>query len=211
MTGSGAPAGPPTAGPPPDERILVVPRDELPDLTDWHGVRADGIDVILRIVRERARPHPRSLAETDPFLKQIIPYLVLRDGDRYFLMQRTRAGTDARLHDRWSIGIGGHLDAGDGDVDAGLRREWHEELVADFDPEAVAVGVLNDDTTDVGAVHLGIVFVADAGGRPVGVRETAKLRGSFEDPRAVHAVVDRLETWSALVFDHLERVAGVER
>lgn len=206
MSGSGV-----GVDPPPDERILVVPRDELPDLTDWHGIRSDRTDAVLRIISERARPHPRSLAETDPSLKQIIPYLVLRDGDRYFLMQRTRAGADARLHDRWSIGIGGHLDAGDGNLDAGLRREWHEELVADFDPDPAAVGVLNDDTTDVGAVHLGIVFVADAAGRRVQVRETAKLRGAFDEADAVRAVAERLESWSALVFDHLERGAGVRR
>lgn len=191
------------------EHVLVVDRADLPDLAGWHGIRSEGTEAVLRAVREHGYLYPRPQAEADPSRKQVIPYLVLRDGPRYFLMQRTRAGADARLHDRWSIGIGGHLDGSDGDVGAGLRREWHEELVADFDPEAVAVGVLNDDTTEVGAVHLGLVFVADAAGRPVEVRETTKLRGSFEDPGAVHAVADRLETWSALVFDHLERaVAG---
>ena len=59
---------------------------------------------------------------------------MLRDGPRYFLMQRTRAGGDARLHDRYSIGVGGHLNPGDADLDGGLRREWAEELVADFVP-----------------------------------------------------------------------------
>ena len=58
----------------------------------------------------------RGDAEEDPAHKQVIPYLVLRDGERWFLMRRTRAGGDARLHDRWSIGVGGHLNPGDGDV-----------------------------------------------------------------------------------------------
>ena len=105
--------------------------------------------------------------EVDPSFKQVIPYLVLRDGERYFLMRRTRAGVDARLHDRYSIGVGGHLNPGDGGVLGGLRREWHEELVADFEPAFRLVGLLNDDTTEVGAVHLGAVYVADAAGRPV--------------------------------------------
>ena len=55
---------------------------------------------------------------------------------------------DARLHDRYSIGVGGHLNPGDGGVLGGLRREWHEELVADFEPAFRLVGLLNDDTTD---------------------------------------------------------------
>ena len=134
----------------------------------------------------------------------MIPYLVLRDGDRWFLMRRTRAGGDARLHDRWSIGVGGHLNPGDGDVPGGLRREWAEEVVADFVPEFSAIGLLNDDTTPVGSVHVGIVFVADAAGRPVEIREVDKLTGSFATTEEVAAVVDGMETWSRLVFEALE-------
>jgi predicted NUDIX family phosphoesterase len=63
------------------------------------------------------------------------------------------------------------------------------------------VALLNDDTTEVGAVHLGAVYVADSGGRPVEIRETDKLSGSFVEARAVEEVADRLETWSRLVFE----------
>jgi predicted NUDIX family phosphoesterase len=147
--------------------------------------------------------------ERDSGFKQIIPYLVLRDGERYFLMRRTRAGGDVRLHDRWSIGVGGHLNPGDGTLDAGLRREWSEELVADFVPEFTFVGLLNDDTTPVGEVHLGAVFMAAADGRPVSIRETDKLTGAFADPAEVAAVSSELETWSLLVFEFLEgAIAG---
>ena len=75
--------------------------------------------------------------------------------------------------------------------------------MAGFEPDYRFVGLLNDDTTEVGSVHLGVVYVADAAGRPVAVRETDKLRGSFEPGAAVEAVRDGLETWSRLVFDHL--------
>lgn len=190
-----------------EEQVLVVPRSSLPELEGWHGIRSDGLERIVAIVSAEVRPHPRSRAEADPSLKQIIPYLVLRDGARYFLMERTKAGGDPRLHDRWSIGIGGHLEAGDGDIDGGLRREWGEELEADVIPPWRAIGVLNDDTTAVGAVHLGIVFLADIGAGTVRVRETDKLIGRFADATTVRAGYDRLETWSALVFDHLERGA----
>jgi predicted NUDIX family phosphoesterase len=142
--------------------------------------------------------------EVDPDWKQIIPYLVLRDGPRYFLMRRTRAGGDARLHDRYSIGVGGHLNPGDGGLDRGLVREWQEELDADFVPRFELVGLLNDDTTDVGRVHLGVVYQADAGGRDVRVRETHKLSGSFAPREDVEAVIDALETWSQIVFRALE-------
>jgi predicted NUDIX family phosphoesterase len=70
------------------------------------------------------------------------------------------------------------------------------------------VGLLNDDTTPVGAVHVGIVFVADAAGRPVEIRETDKLTGSFATTDEVAAVRDAMETWSRLVFDALTAPGG---
>jgi len=150
--------------------------------------------------------------ERDPSWKQVIPYPVLRDGHDWFLMRRTKAGGDPRLHHRFSIGVGGHVnpeDGGlDGDLTTALRREWHEELVVDFVPAFRFVGLLNDDTTDVGSVHVGAVYVADAAGRPVAIRETDKLVGEFAEVAEVAAVVDRMEGWSSLVFEHLERSPG---
>jgi predicted NUDIX family phosphoesterase len=188
------------------ERVLVVPRASVIDGDGWRGLAAVGVEGVLAAVARHGRFVERAVAETDPSLKQIIPYVVLRDGDDYFLMRRTSAGSDARLHERYSIGVGGHLNPGDGGVDGGLLREWSEEIEADFVPDFRPLGLLNDDTNAVGAVHLGIVFLADASGRAVAVRETDKLSGSFASPMDVERVRDRLETWSELVFDHLEGV-----
>jgi predicted NUDIX family phosphoesterase len=191
-----------------DERVFVVPRSSIEDGAGWYGIRTDDLDEFVVALERDGRYEPRPQMEADPWFKQVIPYLVLRDGERYFLMRRTRAGVDARLHDRYSIGVGGHLNPGDGGVLGGLRREWREELLADFEPAFRLVGLLNDDTTEVGAVHLGAVYVAEAGGRPVTIRETDKLTGSFVEPHEVAAVADRLETWSRLCFEFLDR-AGV--
>jgi predicted NUDIX family phosphoesterase len=187
------------------ERVLVVPRGVLMSDPGWHGIIDGNVADLDRIIRSEGRFVERSAAEDDRALKQVIPYLVLRDGKRYFLMRRTQAGADARLHDRFSIGVGGHLNPGDVDLAGGLRREWSEEVDAAFDPEFTLVGLLNDDTTDVGAVHLGAVFTADAAGRPVAIRETEKLSGGFAPATEVAAVLEHLETWSALVFEFLER------
>ncbi len=192
-----------------DEEVLVVPRAVVMGSGGWRGVLGTrAADLLDRIGRE-GRFAPRAAAEVDPGYKQVIPYLVLRDADRYFLMRRTRAGGDARLHDRWSIGVGGHLNPGDHDVAGGLLREWSEELVAAFVPEFRLLGLLNDDTTDVGRVHLGVVFTAEAAGRPVAIRETDKLEGRFAATADLEAVYERMETWSQLVFDFIAgRTAG---
>lgn len=192
---------------PSGELVLVVPRRLVPDEAGWYGLRTADLEGFLRDIATHGRFEPRAEMERDPDFKQIIPYLVLRDGGRYFLMRRTRAGGDARLHDRWSIGVGGHLNPGDDGLSGGLRREWREELVADFEPAFTPFALLNDDTTDVGAVHLGVVVLADAAGRPVAVRETDKLAGAFASPADVAAGARHLETWSRIVFDALEATA----
>jgi predicted NUDIX family phosphoesterase len=127
----------------------------------------------------------------------------MRDGERLFLMQRTRAGGDARLHDLYSLGIGGHLNPEDGGVLEGLRREFHEEMVADWDPEPTLIGLLKDDDVLVGQVHVGVVFEAHADGRPLAVRETDKLSGRFVTPAACAPVYEQMETWSQFLYDHV--------
>jgi predicted NUDIX family phosphoesterase len=189
-----------------DEQVLVIPRVSIMADPGWLGITSTGLATFEELVQQRGQFRPRAEMELDRAWKQVIPYLVLRDGPRYFLMHRTRAGTDARLHDRWSIGVGGHLNPGDGDLAGGLRREWREEVAADFEPDFTLIGLLNDDTTDVGRVHVGAVYVADATGRAVAIRETDKLTGAFANPSEVAAVADQLESWSALVFAHLEGV-----
>ena len=187
-----------------DEPVLVIPRELVPPPA-WQGLRRDdsALARLLASVESDGRFEPRALMEADPRFKQIIPYLVLLDGDRWFLMRRTRAGTDPRLHDRWSIGVGGHVGPEDGSVLGGLGREWAEELAAGFVPEFTPVGLLDDDATDVGSVHLGIVYVADAAGRPVSIRERDKLEGGFADVVEVEAVREGMESWSRLAFDAL--------
>jgi predicted NUDIX family phosphoesterase len=192
-----------------DELVLVVPRSVLMADPGWHGLRTDGLADFPGLVARHGRFAGRSGMESDSAFKQVIPYLVLRDGERLFLMRRSRAGADERLHDRWSIGVGGHLGPDDQDLLGGLRREWREELSAPFEPDFRLIGLLNDDTTDVGRVHVGAVYVAEAAGRPVAVRETHKLSGGFASLAEVEAVADRLETWSRILLDAI--LAGAVR
>jgi predicted NUDIX family phosphoesterase len=185
------------------ERVLVLPRESVPGGCDFGGVRpADDLAALRLAVKLHGRYLERPAAEENPDSKQLIPYVVLRDGASVFLMERTDAGGDPRLHGKASIGVGGHLNPVDEGADpllAGLRREWSEELIADWEPEFRLVGLLNDDSNPVGAVHLGVVFTVEAGGRRVEVREHDKLQGRFVPVAEVIAAWDLLETWSQLV------------
>jgi len=185
------------------EQVLGLARADVPGGLTWRGVVERPFDDYLAALHIHGTFRPRPEAEGDPAWKQIIPYVLLRDGDQLFLMHRTRAGGDERLHDRYSIGVGGHINPEDGDVAGGLRREWTEEIDADFVPEFEPIGLLNDDDNAVGAVHLGLVYAADASGRPVAIRERDKLEGAFATYDEVKAVAGKLETWSALLFEFL--------
>ncbi len=161
---------------------------------------------LRQAVAEHGRFMDRPTAEESPDWKQLIPYVVVRDGDAVFLMERTDAGGDPRLHRKASIGVGGHInpvDEGEDPLMVGLAREWREELVANWEPQFELIGMLNDDSNPVGSVHLGIVFSVEADGRQVAVRETDKLSGRFVAPAEVQAAWDRMETWSQLVAAHL--------
>ena len=184
------------------ERVLVLPRADVPGGCDFRGIRDADLSALRDAVSRYGTYLDRPVAEDDPGYKQLIPYVVVRGATTTFLMERTDAGGDARLHGKASIGVGGHLnpvDEGEDALMAGLRREWHEELETDWEPEFQLIGLLNDDSNPVGAVHLGVVFSVDAAGRPVAVREHDKLVGAFAGADEVAAAWERLETWSQLV------------
>jgi predicted NUDIX family phosphoesterase len=193
------------------EQVLVLPRDAVPGGTDFTGIRpqTDRDAAALRVAVARGGVWlDREQAEQDPSHKQLIPYVVVRDRsgpvERVFLMERTDAGGDPRLHRRATIGVGGHLnpvDDGPDPLAAGLRREWSEELAAGWEPEFEPIGLLNDDRNPVGSVHLGVVFEVEAAGRDLDVREHAKLSGRMVTVADLAGAWDRMETWSQLVAE----------
>ena len=194
------------------EDVLVVPRAHLFHSGAFHGFSAEGVGRYLAAIAAYAVFVPRAGVEDDPGLKQIIPYVVLRHRDRIFLVKRTRGGSEERLREKFSIGIGGHInpeDTGDAadPVEAGMRRELEEEVYVPAGWQVRPVGALNDDQEAVGSVHFGLVYVADLPSAEVRVRETGKLAGAFATLEEIHDVYARLETWSQFIVAAIDRRA----
>lgn len=192
------------------EEVLVIPRADLFPAGGFHGFTSKGVEAYLSAISAHAFFAPRDRVEHDPSLKQIIPYVVLRYRDRLFLVRRTRAGSEERLREKFSIGIGGHInpeDVGDAadPVEAGMRRELTEEVDVPAGWRVRALGVLNDDREAVGSVHFGLVYVADLPSPQIRVRETAKLRGRFVTPEEIREIYPQLETWSQFIVDAVGR------
>ncbi len=183
------------------EQVMVVEREALGSFLVERGLVREETDQVLDLIVERHFFLDRPTAEVSPQFKQIIPYVLIRNDDAYFLLQRKQKQTEARLHHKLSLGIGGHINPDTPELLDGLRKELEEEVHVEGDYDLSFVGILNDDTTDVGRVHLGAVYVLDTFDRNVTVRETEKMTGRWVAREELGAHREAMETWSQIVYD----------
>lgn len=192
------------------EQVLVVPRADLFGLThNPHGFETRNLGFYRDRIAKFARFVDRPPAEEDPSLKQIIPYAMVRCGRRILTLTRLAKQTEKRLHNKMSIGVGGHINPDGGMeeiVERGLRRELEEELDIRAETKIRPVGYINDDSTPVGSVHFGLVFDVLAGTEDVKVRETELMEGGFRDAAELAPLAERMETWSKFLVDHLDAI-----
>ena len=190
-----------------DEHVLCVARDDIFPDGAWHGFVSSGLERAEAVIRERSFFMPRSEVEEDPAYQQVIPYVVFRHGDRYFLTRRLKASSEKRLRQQYSLGVGGHINPGDlgqGDPIAdGMRREWEEEVTYRGSFEATLLGLLNDDSSPVSRVHLALVFLVDGDSPEIAIRETQKLSGELLTLEEMRMFYLEMESWSQMVYDRL--------
>jgi predicted NUDIX family phosphoesterase len=189
------------------EQVLCVKREDIFPDGAWHGFVFKNLERHQAVIRERHFFMPRAAVENDPAYQQIIPYVVFRHDARYFLTHRLRASSEKRLRKQYSLGIGGHINPGDleaGDpILDGLKREWGEEVVYDGRFEAELIGLLNDDSSPVSKVHLGVVFLVDGDSPNIAIRETDKLAGELLTLDEMRIYYLGMESWSQMVYDRL--------
>lgn len=189
------------------ERVLVVPTLRFHALGVFQGFCPRITDYLPNLLdRAHLQYLPRSLAETDPSFKQLIPYIVLRWRDQVFAYTRGHAGGEARLRTRRSLGIGGHICAEDGtaSVDpyrAGLLRELEEEVSLETTYSERILGLINDDSSPVGQVHLGIVHVLSLAEPNVLHHDEALADGAFASLKQLRQRREEFETWSQLLLE----------
>ena len=200
-----------------EERVLVVPTKRFHQLGHFQGFSAE-MDKYLPALLEGGDLgyRPRSEMEQDPSFKQLIPYVLFRftAPDRSVqLFQYTRGGGqgEKRLHAKRSVGIGGHISSDDAakktttnDVyREGMLRELTEEVIIETQYREKCVGLINDDETPVGKVHLGVVHICDVDNPNIRPREADILDAGFRPVNELLAEIDRCETWSQIVVKAL--------
>ncbi|MEC7710287.1 MAG: phosphoesterase [Planctomycetota bacterium] len=203
----------------PQEDVLVVPRSVLEQAGLFQGFCRD-VEKYLPILLDpnQTRWMPREKAEEDPSFKQLIPYCLLAWSDpagatQYFSYTRGGGQGEARLRTKRSIGVGGHIASTDGEhgdnasYEAGMLRELEEEVDISGNFTSRCVGLINDDATPVGSVHLGIVHIFDLQSPQVVSREADLLECGFQSSQDLVADRKQFETWSQIALEAIE--AGI--
>jgi predicted NUDIX family phosphoesterase len=203
------------------ERVLVVPRSAVEAVGMFHGLELD-VDRYLEPLFAAGVPQflPRPEAEKDPSHKQLIPYVLIRCGEKYLTYVRGKRAGETRLVGNRSIGIGGHINPVDNEVplfgvdyrqiyENAVLREVDEEINIEGNRRDRIVALLNDDTNDVGKVHLGVVHVLTVENENVTRNEQMITQLEFKTLDELRAVRDEMETWSQLCLDGLDKLAAL--
>lgn len=162
----------------------------------------------LHAIMQKREFLPRSLMEQDYSYKQIIPYLVFRHEDKYFLMQRKAKASETRLKSKYSFGIGGHIrqeDIKTDDIAQWAEREFTEEIEYSGRFEVKFLGVLNDDSNDVGRVHVGFVYLLDGDSCQICVKDELES-GILLSLSECEPYYEFMEEWSKIVFNFLKNI-----
>ncbi|MCA9036669.1 MAG: phosphoesterase [Planctomycetaceae bacterium] len=193
----------------PVEHVLVIPTAVFHEVGHFNGFCSD-TDRYLKVILDPAHAsyRPRPEMEQDPSFKQLIPYCIFRCNGQVFYYQRGTAQGEARLHAKRSIGVGGHVSTLDLNKDAipyieGMRREIEEEVDLETGWVETCAGLINDDESEVGKVHLGIVHVFDLDIPKVSPREQSMINAGFATPSELVHEFDQFETWSQICLKFL--------
>jgi predicted NUDIX family phosphoesterase len=196
---------------PTEERVLCFERKLLEQLGLFHGISLE-VQKYLPVLtaRDRLVYLNRSEAEHDKRYKQLIPYVLLICNEKILRYRRGKGGQETRLHGLYSVGVGGHIADEDHGLfsvgvgyEEGMRRELMEEVAVE-QVNAPAVGIINDDSTEVGQVHFGVVHVMRVPNESVAGRRSGIVGPEFVPIAEALSDTSIYESWSRFCLENLE-------
>ena len=198
-----------------DESVLVIKRELFDEIGTFQGISTE-IEKYLPVFLNPSNNFfiHRELAEDDPTHKQIIPYAIFKHGDKFLRYLRGKKSGEQRLASKSSIGIGGHINQDDFNSSSlekdtyltGIEREINEELIINCDYNNLPIALINDDSNDVGQVHLGVVHLFDLESNQVEAGEANIENLEFLSSDDLLREKDNLESWSQICVDHLDEI-----
>jgi predicted NUDIX family phosphoesterase len=212
-----------------EELVFAIPTDLLWKLIPYEekGLIKENSEALKWIV-QNGLFRKRSELEEDPSFKQVIPYAIIsnnepeprsrrdklrgvRQSQSFCLFKRTSGQTEKRLHDKFSLGVGGHMNPGNSKESDEhylineLKRELFEEvrllngcLIEDIE----FIGFINDDTIPVGRVHIGLLYNIHVSDKNVIINETDRMTADWIDKPDLAEFYEGMETWTKIIFDY---------
>ncbi len=191
-----------------EERVMVVSRSDIFAGGIWHGLRGDNVQKYINTINSKHRFMARGEVESDARWQQIIPYLIFEHNGKIFLMRRKGDHTDKRLSNKYSIGIGGHINRRDMNGQGLLgwaKREFAEEIDFSGNYKANFLGIINDDSNDVGLVHVGLVIHLVGDSDKIQVKDEHKS-GELVSMAQLGRSYKNMETWSQIIYDYFRQM-----
>jgi predicted NUDIX family phosphoesterase len=192
-----------------EEHVLVFPAALLKQIGVFQGFSVDLERYAALLDSKHHTYMKRKEAETNPEFKQLIPYALLRCGDKVFAYRRGKLQGEKRLIGNYSLGIGGHISIDDPTLFGstyhdGLMREVNEEVAIASPYKYKVAGLLNDDSNEVGQVHLGIVHIFDLAKPLVTPKEKSINETKFMNKAELIEQKEQFENWSQICIDHID-------
>ena len=189
-----------------DEKILVVKKNILFAYQVINGLKPINFSQYQKLIQKHKKFLWRSKVEDDPNYKQIIPYLVFTHDDKFFVMRRKSNASEARLQNKYSLGIGGHVRKEDikrANIISWAEREFKEEVKYNGNYDITPLGILNDESDSVGQVHTGFVFLLQATSGNIQIRDEHK-EGMLVTLDECMTLYNQMENWSKIVLKYLK-------
>ena len=190
-----------------DELVLVVPASIIFKDGVWQGLKTDNLDYYSDLIKKNCQFKRRGDVENDPSFQQIIPYIIFNFKDKYFIYKYLESAGEKRLVNSYQIGVGGHINPVDVEngkdiLEAGMMREWSEEVEFKGNLlEKKLIGILNDDSRPVEAVHLGLVYKFVGDNPEIFIKETDKMRGELVDLKDIEEYIrGNSNIWAQAVY-----------
>lgn len=198
------------------EKILVIKRNLFDEIGEFQGINTSVDSYLPKLINPSNNFFmDRQDAEEDADFKQLIPYAIFRHNGKYLHYVRGKSGGEARLHAKGSMGIGGHINPVDSRNDAlgmetylaGVEREIQEELVIKGGYTQKIIAILNDDSNEVGKVHLGVVHLVELESDDIKPGEAAISELKFSTLEELqNEIRPSLEPWSQFCLDALAKI-----